>query len=497
MDASPRRPVSLALCHAWVRVVALLVPGTLRKDWEQEWFAEIWHRWQFLFHAGEWNRREKLRLFLNCAGAFQDAGWYFLSQERVQRRWREGVRSPWTCLGALAILFASLAAATHGLPACRQMASALIRTDSNRVVLLWAQPFGRKPHGMPSDVVDGWRRDSHTLESSGKFNIARPLVRTVSSVAQPQTVVTADEQFFKVLRAHLYLGSLSANKAALDYPEWKTVFHGDPHVIGRGVFIGKRMYKVSAVLAPGFQFVSRERSIYVVEQVMPSDQAMVVARVRQGTNSSALESELAKIAADSNYEFLLNPQLRITTMRQLILAPARVFALTVFISAFLSLCALRVRLRQIRLALAAANRRDSFRRSSFFAAKLLGALAILFAVGLEWARPESSMLLSWTDGGSGPLIVCLFAFGTLAVFFWAIADQRGRCRVCLRLLGFPVRMGCPGCVLLDWAGTEFICSEGHGVLHVPHMATSWEEEADRWVPFDESWRGLFAGKTGG
>jgi hypothetical protein len=52
-------------------------------------------------------------------------------------------------------------------------------------------------------------------------------------------------------------------------------------------------------------------------------------------------------------------------------------------------------------------------------------------------------------------------------------------------------------VLLDWAGTEFICSEGHGVLHVPHMATSWEEEADRWVPFDESWRGLFAGKTGG
>ena len=30
------------------------------------------------------------------------------------------------------------------------------------------------------------------------------------------------------------------------------------------------------------------------------------------------------------------------------------------------------------------------------------------------------------------------------------------------------------------------------MLHVPHMATSWEEQSDRWVPFDESWRGLFA-----
>ncbi len=78
------------------------------------------------------------------------------------------------------------------------------------------------------------------------------------------------------------------------------------------------------------------------------------------------------------------------------------------------------------------------------------------------------------------------------MFFWSLADQRARCRVCLRLLCFPVRIGCPGCLLLDWSGTELLCTEGHGVLHIPHMAPSWDEEAEHWVALDESWSGLFA-----
>jgi hypothetical protein len=27
---------------------------------------------------------------------------------------------------------------------------------------------------------------------------------------------------------------------------------------------------------------------------------------------------------------------------------------------------------------------------------------------------------------------------------------------------------------------------------VPHLSASWDEEADHWIPLDESWRGLFA-----
>jgi hypothetical protein len=107
-------------------------------------------------------------------------------------------------------------------------------------------------------------------------------------------------------------------------------------------------------------------------------------------------------------------------------------------------------------------------------------------------RSESAILLASRDPGDGPFLVWLYVLGSMGVLFWAVADQRARCRVCLRLLAFPVRVGCPGCLLLDWSGTELFCSEGHGVLHVPHMAPSWDEEAERWISLDESWQGLFA-----
>jgi hypothetical protein len=116
----------------------------------------------------------------------------------------------------------------------------------------------------------------------------------------------------------------------------------------------------------------------------------------------------------------------------------------------------------------------------------------VFVACLEWSRSESSVLLASQDPGNGPFLLWLYILGTMGVLFWALADQRARCRVCLRLLAFPVRIGCPGCLLLDWSGIELFCSEGHGVLHVPHLAPSWDEAPDRWISLDESWQGLFA-----
>lgn len=55
-------------------------------------------------------------------------------------------------------------------------------------------------------------------------------------------------------------------------------------------------------------------------------------------------------------------------------------------------------------------------------------------------------------------------------------------------------MGAPSYLLLDWWGTELVCSEGHGVLHVPEMSSSWLE-FEQWVHMDESWKPLFEEDT--
>ena len=80
--------------------------------------------------------------------------------------------------------------------------------------------------------------------------------------------------------------------------------------------------------------------------------------------------------------------------------------------------------------------------------------------------------------------------GLLFAFRWALRDQRLRCPVCLGLLSNPARVGHPSRSFLAWHGTELICGKGHGLLHVPEMATSWFS-TQRWLALDGSWRALF------
>ena len=81
--------------------------------------------------------------------------------------------------------------------------------------------------------------------------------------------------------------------------------------------------------------------------------------------------------------------------------------------------------------------------------------------------------------------------GYVLAFRWVLIDQRRRCPACLQLLTNPVRIGEPSHTLLDWYGTELICSKGHGLLHVSAVTTSCSS-AQRWLHLDPSWRNLFS-----
>ena len=88
------------MSQSLVRGAAPLVPAEQREDWPREWHAEIMAPWQFLFHTGEWKRREKLLLFRSALGAFADAAWLMASQDSVKSRISGVARSPFTCLAA-------------------------------------------------------------------------------------------------------------------------------------------------------------------------------------------------------------------------------------------------------------------------------------------------------------------------------------------------------------------------------------------------------------
>ena len=76
------------------------------------------------------------------------------------------------------------------------------------------------------------------------------------------------------------------------------------------------------------------------------------------------------------------------------------------------------------------------------------------------------------------------------LFRWTLNDQRSRCPVCLRVLKPSASIGEFSHNFLEWYGSELFCAEGHGMLHVPKIATTYD--AQRWSDLDSSWRFLFS-----
>jgi hypothetical protein len=73
---------------------------------------------------------------------------------------------------------------------------------------------------------------------------------------------------------------------------------------------------------------------------------------------------------------------------------------------------------------------------------------------------------------------------------WALLNQERRCQRCLKLLSEPTRVGPGSRNFLEWNGTELVCAEGHGRLHVAEMQGSWCWY-DLWLEIDSGWHGIF------
>ncbi len=81
----------------------------------------------------------------------------------------------------------------------------------------------------------------------------------------------------------------------------------------------------------------------------------------------------------------------------------------------------------------------------------------------------------WAVAGGGIGIAMVAAY--VIAFRWVLSDQRRRCPECLRRLECPTRIGQPSHTLLEWYGTEFVCANGHGLLHVAESAYGFVSQA--------------------
>jgi hypothetical protein len=471
-----------------ISLASRIVPASQRDEWRDEWQAEVWHRWRFYVDVDAWNGTEAFHLLRNCLGAFIDAGCHVTAQEALQHRFQEFVRSSWTCLAGVLSLLLLVVIASGGLPATRSLFTSPGYSNADRLEILSLRSVtGRGERGFHPSIVADWRHSDHMMESLAPFRFERAVVSRIrrragaSAAGVRRLIVRTDPELFPMLRVKPALGALQPG-AVLTDGLWRSLFDRDPHAIGAAILVDRESYRVVAVLPAYFHFLSRQDAVYLVQPKLVDGRVLIAAYPRRGVKDDVLDRELASISQDEDF-YWFSSRVRFSRIRDTLLTPLRYFGIAAALSALLLSILCRVRFER---------RRFAFRPALFLTLKIVLMLTIVFTAGLEWNRPNDSFLLLWRDGASGPTLVWMYVAGAMAVLFWALADQRARCRVCLRLLCFPVRVGCPGCLLLDWSGTELLCTEGHGLLHVPDMATSWDTDSDRWIALDESWRGLFA-----
>ncbi len=477
-----------------IRAASLLVPRGLRRDWVREWEAELCHVEATLEErdAQAGPARTMLRQFVR--GAFTDALWFrftLLDSETLLRGLRDQLQSPVFCLTALASVIGLVALFSGFFPVTRSLLVPLPYDSASDIATISQSNLASSIRsGVPWKWTRLWESQSRLLRGTAAY-----LWREDTSVDGAKRIAgvldaRVTDSFFSVLGVHSGEGRVFAAGDADSCPNCVVVSYDYARkrnlAPGSALVLNGERYRVIGVMDSGFWFLSRRVSVWSLaspREWSPSTRTGLVVRLAPGVGAQAVAGELEAILQSANipdWDSLVD----ISVVQERVRLVFASFALALMLAMVITVVAFRLRLPSI-------GRFDDAFGAVFFVLKTILLLTIVLTAGLEFTHAPAITMTGGTDLLTEPLSTWLFLIACMGALSWSIHDQRRRCRVCLRRLGLAANVGCPGCLLLDWAGTELVCSEGHGMLHIPEMLTCWRESG-QWTALDESWEDLFA-----
>ena len=491
----------ILLCASWI------VPLRLRADWRREWEAEVWHWGHFLLESGRLSVSTEQELLSRCWGAFADALWHRFNRAATLRSLQDFVRTARFCLLACLAL---LACVLIGRPtrAFHEMFRPAFGVGSDHLLTVslgenssWLQPE------VIRDLATTWPTQAPIIISDATY-AWRPSM--VIGPEGKQSVLSArvTPNIFDVLGARPILGRVfqgadlqrCADCVVLSNALWKNRFRGDERVVGQSLLLDGRPMRVIGVLPSRFRFPARDISVY--RPFGKNPQPLLPMFEWPGTLlqvSAEVDLETARrqlaLVVNGKDSIPHDTNLQILSLSDIEYQSLEYWAGLIFLSVVLLLA---VKWRQLALLRATgpqAHMPGWFWWNVFFAAKMLllliAALVGSFEVVLSVCRDKAS-----TDPFAGAAAVWLFLFFATIAVNWSLRDQFARCRTCLRRLGVQVDIANSARSLLELSGTELVCNEGHGTLHVPIMEASCIDSA-RWTYLDDSWRALVVSEEAG
>jgi hypothetical protein len=364
-----------------------------------------------------------------CLGAFRDAFWLRRHNPPPVR-----LQSPWQCLGVLTALAGISLLFAFRLPLPREM--------------LFPRP-------LPADLV--------TI-SGISVNDYRQLPARSAAFYGPAelragnlTVALASRNLFDLLNVPI---SPAAYPLVITLGAWRDLFGSDPHIVGRTLTVAGRPAQVAAILS------DREW-----ELPGPVDSWLLVDDRSFDTGTRGYV--LARMNSSRRDVSVQHPD---GSVNRFVCVPFAAPKLLVALLLMMGVSAMVLpAVTSLSLGEYPANH---FRRWVFLAAKF----ALVLPIVLFGTLDVFSLIAIHLQPHA------LFV-GSVIGFRWVLIDQRRRCPVCLRVLTNPTPIGEPSRTLLEWYGTELVCTRGHGLLHVPEIRNSYSEQ--RWLRLDSSWSSLF------
>jgi hypothetical protein len=480
-----------------IRAASLMVPALWRAEWRREWDAELWHVSLALEERQE--RAAHWKLWRFCCGAFADAIWHLrnlFDHEALQRAVQRRTESASFCLACLAALMLLIVFCSGLLPRTRDLVMPLPYENAGRIVTVSRNNAAlAMREEVPFAWLHLWRNGGRLTEGAAAYRWSRQVL--TDSAGQPSRVVAAQvsDNFFPLLGPQLSAGRMLLPGDARRCPDCIVLSHAFARehdlAVGSRVSLAGAPRRVIGILDRRFWFLSREVAVWSVG--IPKREATgvgVIVRLRPDIALNAAEGELESAVQASGIA-PWNSIVGLTVLQDRVRSVFGSFALGASLALIIALVGLRVRMPDPAQCRAALSVKRAWLRVLFFAARPILLLSAVLLAGIEFTHAPAITMIGGTDALTEPFSTWMFLLASMAAFAWSIHDHRRRCRVCHRRLGLAAHVGCRGCMLLDWSGTEMVCIHGHGILHIPEMLSS-VQETERWTSLDESWQGLFA-----
>jgi putative ABC transport system permease protein len=190
--------------------------------------------------------------------------------------------------------------------------------DPDRLVTIWQKSPGYDIMELAPGNIRDWKRTATSFERVG---IRRGLSVNLIGPGEPERVEGAavDTDVFPTLGVRAALGRIfldgedserAAPTVILSNGLWRTMFGGDPNVLGRTVTLDDTVHTIVGVMPPGFNYPGRDAEVWI-PLVLPPDEWQdrgnnefyAVARLKPGVTLEAARAEMDVLAAQSRRQF--------------------------------------------------------------------------------------------------------------------------------------------------------------------------------------------------